>query len=57
MMIVKMVARAKRFKVFKNLQTTFPIGDEQVWKTNEFSDCAAHNKEECRKALLEFDEK
>lgn len=57
MIIANRASRAKRFKVFKDLQMTFPIGDEQVWKTNEFSDFAAHNKKECRKTLLEFDEK
>jgi hypothetical protein len=56
MMIAK-AALAKRFKVCKDLQMTFHIGDEQVWKTNKFSEYAAHNKEECRKTLLEFEEK
>jgi len=49
MMIANMAALAKRFKAFKDLQMTFHIGDEPAWKTNEFADCAAHNKEECRK--------
>jgi hypothetical protein len=57
MMIANMAALAKWFKVFKEQQIAFRIGDDQVWKTNEFSDCAAHNKKECRKTLLEFDEK
>ena len=57
MMIANMAALAKRFKAFKDLQMTFHIGDEPAWKTNELSDYAAHNKEECRKTLLEFDEK
>jgi hypothetical protein len=56
-MITNMVPLAKRFKVFKDLHMTFHIGDERVWGSDEFSDYAAHNKEECRKTLLEFDKK
>lgn len=56
-MIANMAPLAKRFKVFKDLQMTFHIGDERVWGSDEFSDYAAHNKEECRKTLLEFDKK
>ena len=54
MMVANMAAMAKRFKVFKDPQMTFHIGDEQVLKTNEFADYAAHNKKECRKTFLEF---
>ena len=57
MMIANMAPLAKRFKVFRDLQMTFHIGNERVWKTDEFSDYAVHNKEECRKTLLEFDGK
>ena len=57
MMIANLAALAKRFKVFKDLHITFHIGNERVWKTDEFSDYAVHNKEECRKTLLEFDGK
>jgi hypothetical protein len=57
MMIANLAPLAKRFKVFKDLHMTFHIGDERVWGSGEFSDYAAHNKEECRKTLLEFDEK
>ncbi|MDQ1355488.1 MAG: hypothetical protein QG657_5798 [Acidobacteriota bacterium] len=57
MMIANMVPLAKQFKVFQDLQMTFHIGDDRVWQTNEFSDYAEHNKEECRKILEEFDKK
>jgi hypothetical protein len=57
MMITNMASLAKRFKVFKDLQMTFHIGDERVWGKDDFSDYAAHNKEECRKTLLAFDKK
>lgn len=57
MMIANMAPLATRFKVFQDLQMTFHIGDDRVWQTNEFSDYAAHNKEECRKTLEEFDKK
>jgi len=57
MMIANMAPLAKRFRVFKDLQMTFHIGDERTWGSDDFSDYAAHNKEECRKTLLEFDKK
>jgi hypothetical protein len=57
MMISNMAALAKRFKVFKNLHMTFHIGDERVWENKDFSDYAAHNREECRKTLMGFDRK
>lgn len=57
MMIANMAPLAKRFKVFKDLQMTFHIGNERVWRNDDFADYAAHNKEECRKTLLAFDEK
>lgn len=57
MMIANMAPLATRFKVFQDLQMTFHIGDDRVWQTNEFSDYAEHNKEECRKTLVEFDKK
>ena len=57
MMITNMAALAKQFKVFKDLQATFHIGDERAWKSDEFSDYAEHNKSECRKILVEFDKK
>jgi hypothetical protein len=57
MMIANMAPLARRFKVFKDLQMTFHIGDERVWGSHDLSDYAAHNKEECRKTLLAFDEK
>jgi hypothetical protein len=50
-----MAPLATGFKVFQDLQMTFHIGDDRVWQTNEFSDYAAHNKEECRKTLVKFD--
>jgi len=56
-MITNLAALAKRFKVFKDLQMTFHIGDERVWDSDDFSDYAGHNKEECRKTLMEFDKK
>jgi len=52
-----MAPLATRFKVFTDMQMTFHIGDDRVWKTDEFSDYAEHNKEECRKTLEEFDKK
>lgn len=55
MLISNMAPLARRFKVFKDLQMTFHIGDERTWGRDEFSDYAAHNKEECRKTLLAFD--
>ena len=55
MMIANMAPLAKQFKVFKDLHMTFHIGDERAWKTDDCSDYAAHNKEECRKTLVKFD--
>ncbi len=57
MMIANMASIAKRFKVFKELQMTFHVGDDRIWTNDDFSDYAAHNKEECRKTLLAFDQK
>jgi hypothetical protein len=56
-MLTNMATLATQFKVFTDLQMTFHIGDGRVWQTNEFSDYAEHNKEECRKTLVEFDKK
>lgn len=50
-----MASLAKQFNVFTDLQMTFHIGNSRVWQTNEFSDYAEHNKEECRKTLVKFD--
>ncbi len=55
MMIANMAPLAKKFKVFQGLQMTFHIGDERAWGSEDYSDYAAHNKEECRKTLLAFD--
>jgi hypothetical protein len=55
MMITNMAPLAKRFKVFKNLQMTFHIGDERVWRSAEISDYGEHNKMECYKTLIAFD--
>lgn len=57
MMIANMATLAKQFKIFDDMQMTFHIGDERVWRSDDFSDYARHNKEECRKTLLEFDKK
>lgn len=57
MMIANMATLARRFTVFKNLQATFHIGDDRVWKAGDVSDYAEHNREECRKTLEYFDKR
>lgn len=55
-MLTNIATLATRFKVFTDLQMTFHIGDGRAWQSDEFSDYAEHNKEECRKTLVEFDD-
>ncbi len=57
MMITNMAPLARKFKVFKDLQMTFHIGDERVWNSDIYSDYAEYNKAECGKTLLEFEKK
>jgi len=57
MMISNMAPLASNFKIFDDLHMTFHIGDDRVWKSDEYADYAEHNKNECRKVLVDFDKK
>ncbi|MCU0289197.1 MAG: hypothetical protein MUF15_22730 [Acidobacteria bacterium] len=53
--LTNLISLSQKFTIFTDLQMTFHIGDRRVWQSDEFSDYAEHNKEECRKILVKFD--
>ena len=56
-LITNMACLAKRFKIFNDLHLTFHIGDERSWKSPQFDDYLAHNMNECKKILMDFEKK
>jgi hypothetical protein len=56
-MITNMACLARQFQIFPDLHLTFHIGNKQVWKSADAAESLNHNKEECRKILMEFEKK
>ncbi|MCX6583932.1 MAG: hypothetical protein NT166_27465 [Candidatus Aminicenantes bacterium] len=56
-MITNMACFAKRFTVFEDLHLTFHIGNDKVWQDPQWDDYLEHNKSECRRILVDFDQK
>ena len=56
-MITNMACFSGKFDVFKEMHVTFHIGEEMVWKSRQFFEYLEHNKNECKKILVDFDEK
>jgi hypothetical protein len=54
-LLTNMACLAKNFRIFTDLHMTFHVGNQQVWKTDLFSDYTEHNKEECRNILHNFE--
>jgi hypothetical protein len=52
-----MACFAKRFTVFEDLHLTFHIGNEKAWQDPRWDDYLEHNKNECRRILVDFDQK
>ena len=56
-MISNMSCFSKKFEIFKDLHATFHIGNDRVWRSEHLNEYLEHNKNECKKILLEFEEK
>jgi hypothetical protein len=56
-MITNMACFAKKFKIFEDLHLTFHIGNERLWKSDRFEDYTRHNREECKRILVNFEKK
>ena len=56
-MITNMACLARQFRIFEDLHLTFHIGNDKVWQDPQWEDYLAHNKNECRRVLLDFDRK
>jgi hypothetical protein len=56
-MISNMACFAKQFAVFEDLHLTFHIGNDKVWQDPQWDDYLEHNKNECRRILVDFDQK
>lgn len=55
-MVTNLATLGSNFKVFTDLHLTFHLGDERIWKNDQYSDYAEHNKQECREILLHFEQ-
>lgn len=56
-MITNMACFAKKFKIFEDLHLTFHIGNDRLWKSDRFEDYARHNRDECKRILVNFEKK
>lgn len=56
-MITNLACLSKRFEVFTDLHATFHIGTKMVWRSQKLVDYGEHNKNECKKILIEFEKK
>jgi len=54
-LITNMAVLARRFRIFTDLHLTFHIGNAKSWNVDAYSDYLAHNRDECRKILEEFE--
>ncbi len=54
-LIANLSLLALNFRVFTDLHLTFHIGNERAWKCAESAEYTAHNREECRRILEQFD--
>jgi hypothetical protein len=55
--ITNLSCLAKRFHIFTDLHLTFHLGNDQVWKKDQFAEFRRHNQLECKKVLLHFEDK
>jgi Sulfotransferase family len=46
---------SERFKEFKDLHLTFHIGNDRIWKREEYADYASHNRREAIKVLAQLE--
>lgn len=56
-LIWNLVSVAKKFGEFKNSHVTFHIGNERIWRNEEYSDYTIHNRKEAQSVLEKIDEK
>ncbi len=54
-LIYNLACHAKNFKEFKNEHLTFHIGNNKVWKNDEYIDYVAHNKNELLNILTKLE--
>ncbi len=45
-LLCNLACHAEKYNEFKDLHLTFHIGNERIWKSKEYSDFTAHNKNE-----------
>lgn len=55
-MITNMACFARQFRIFEDLHLTFHIGNDKIWQNPQWDDYLAHNKNECRQILVDFDQ-
>lgn len=51
---INLLCNADRFKRFKNLHLTFHLGNDQVWRSDEYDDYAARNRAEFERILSHY---
>ncbi|MDH5681960.1 MAG: hypothetical protein OEZ36_10250 [Spirochaetota bacterium] len=54
--IANVMAYAKSFQLFKESHLTFHIGNDWSWKSEDYVDYTAHNRNECHKALIAIEQ-
>lgn len=50
-LLVNLMAKARRFRIFDNKRLTFHIGDDRSWKASAFNDYDTHNEHELVRIL------
>ncbi len=53
-LICNLACHSKNFKEFKDQHLTFHIGNDRIWKSNEYIDYRVHNKSELIRALTKL---
>jgi len=56
-LLTNLACMGKKFNIFKDLHVTFHIGDDKVWKSEEYMDYLYHNRSECERIMIEFEKK
>ncbi len=54
-LLLNLIAHARRFQLFKNLHLTFHLGDDRSWDQSLYSDYTQHNQQELLKVRQKLD--
>lgn len=50
-LVLNLASHAKQFKEFKELHLTFHVGNDQIWKREDYADYVEHNKQATLRAM------